>query len=561
MSIISIFYYLLIIILFVGFSFLLGYSIFDINYKFSISYGMTPHSPELSEDEIPSKRVVLFLLDGSTSDTFFKALNMGKTPYLREILEKRGVYGYARTVAPTESIPCLTAISTGHYQDGSLALKQLSNQRVLFDTIYNESNHAWGLGNFGCYFQKSSRNMDCLPRIDNGRGDIIGNNNFRICDTLVDYLQKAKYDKLGIRYNNLIKNKISFLLHLDETDDLSHHYGPSSDVMINYHIEQNLYYEKVEKAFYDFYQDNKTTFIITSDHGMNSNPQYHGDDTPACKNNPFVAWGAGIRKPIYREKKPPGEEIPSSWGMDNYVMTDISQIDITPLISGLLGINFPIHSLGVIPIDILDVSDKVKSKILFGNMMELMENYKIKIANQSKSIVYIPYKPLKDYDKKIDDILNDINNENYAEAIDKTKLLINHTLEGINYIYTYDRFYLKTIVTLGYIFMMLFLFIFVEMRNNNCLDNIFFNFKEKSANIFSLIITLLFGIFLFLRLSPLFYYLYTLVPCYLFWKILANIKYLKSFFIKDDNIKSISKNIFIFIFIIGLFFLMVSKSN
>ena len=108
---------------------------------------------------------------------------------------------------------------------------------------------------------------------------------------------------------------------------------------------------------------------------------------------------------------------------------------------------------------------------------------------------------------------------------------------------------------------MLFLFIFVEMRNNNCLDNIFFNFKEKSANIFSLLITLLLGIFLFLRLSPLLYYLYTFVPCYLLWKILTNIKYLKSFFIKDDDIKSISKNIFIFIFISGLFFLMVSKNN
>jgi phosphatidylinositol glycan class N len=160
MNIISFFYSLLVISLFIGFSFLLGYSLFDVNYKFSISYGMTPHSPELSEDEIPSKRVVLFLLDGSTSDTFYKASNMGQTPYLREILEKRGIFGYARTMAPTESIPCLTAISTGHYQDGSLALKHLSDQKVTFDTIYNESDHAWGLGEYGCLFQNYSRNMD-----------------------------------------------------------------------------------------------------------------------------------------------------------------------------------------------------------------------------------------------------------------------------------------------------------------------------------------------------------------------------------------------------------------
>ena len=241
-------------------------------------------------------------------------------------------------------------------------------------------------------------------------------------------------------------------------------------------------------------------------------------------------------------------------------MTDISQIDLTPLVAGLLGINFPIHSLGIFPIDILDASDKVKSKILFGNLMELMENYKIKTLNQSKSIIYMPYKPLVDCDERINDILNDINNEKYIEAIDKTHLLINQALEGINYIYTYDRLYLKIIITLGYFLLMTFLFIIVEMRNNNCFNEVFFNFKEKSSNIFCLIISLLLCIFLFLRLSPFIYYLYTLSLCYLLWKNLANFKYLKSFFIKDnDDIKSISKDIFIFIFTIGLFFLMVSK--
>ena len=48
---------------------------------------------------------------------------------------------------------------------------------------------------------------------------------------------------------------------------------------------------------------------------------------------------------------------------------DISQIDITALVSGLLGINFPMNSVGTIPLDILDIPDKVKSKILFVNFL------------------------------------------------------------------------------------------------------------------------------------------------------------------------------------------------
>ena len=96
------------------------------------------------------------------------------------------------------------------------------------------------------------------------------------------------------------------------------------------------------------------------------------------------------------------------------------------------------------------------------------------------------------------------------------------------------------------------------MKYNNELINFFFNCKGKGANIFSGIITLIFCIFLFIRLSPFIYYIYTLIPYYILWRILININYLKSFFIKDNGSQSILKNNVIFILTIGLFLLMVS---
>lgn len=42
------------------------------------------------------------------------------------------------------------------------------------------------------------------------------------------------------------------------------------------------------------------------------------------------------------------------------------------------------NSVGTIPLDILDIPDKVKSKILFGNFLELFEIYKIKNDIASK---------------------------------------------------------------------------------------------------------------------------------------------------------------------------------
>ena len=98
---------------------------------------------------------------------------------------------------------------------------------------------------------------------------------------------------------------------------------------------------------------------------------------------------------------------------------DISQIDITALVSGLLGINFPMNSVGTIPLDILDIPDKVKSKILFGNFLELFEIYKIKNDIESKSIIFKPFHPLTDSENKISDIIFDINNEKYIDAMTK----------------------------------------------------------------------------------------------------------------------------------------------
>ena len=193
-------------------------------------------------------------------------------------------------------------------------------------------------------------------------------------------------------------------------------------------------------------------------------------------------------------------------------------------------------------------------------MMELYEIYKIKNDIQNKSITFKPYKPLINSDEKINDIQNNINNEKYEEALIKTKNFINIILDGMNYILHYDRLYLQTLVTIGYILWMIFIFIFIEMKNDNNLRKFFFfTFEEKSSTIVSGIITLILCIYLSIRLSPFTYYLYTLFPCYFLWRIIANIKYLKPFFIKSNSIKTILKNLFFFIITIFAFLSIVSQ--
>ena len=545
MKVMEFFHYLIMIIIGSVFHLLFGYSMFDIFFKFPLNYGMTPHSSNLTENEIPSNRIVIIALDGTRSDIFFETIAQGKSPFLKEIVENRGVYGISHTKVPTETKPDFIAMFSGHFSDASLALKDLYSKKVLSDSIFNESNHAWGIGLDACLFAKVAKNMECINLGEQDFGDDSAEKkNYKALDTMIDILNKTKNDTNGAQYKSLIKSKISFLYHLIETDTIGHKDGPKSERLVKHLSKLDSYYQKLEKAFNDFYEDNKTTFIVTSDHGMDDR-KAHGDGSPDNTRTPFVIWGAGIRNAIHRDKKPIDEDTPKNWNLDKIVRRDISQIDICPLSAALIGINFPMNSLGIIPLDILNVSNKVKSKMILGNFLELFEIYNIKKDIQSKSIIFKPYQPLIDSEQKINNILNEIKNQNYIEAINKTEFLINITLEGMNYILHYDRIYLKTIVIIGYILWTLYLFIFIEMKNSNCLNKFFFwNSKDNICiTIISLLITLILIAYVYIRLGPFTYYLYTIFPCYFFWRILSNINYLKLFVVKENNIYLTIKNI------------------
>lgn len=81
--------------------------------------------------------------------------------------------------------------------------------------------------------------------------------------------------------------------------------------------------QQVVKTAEIFFGDNKTTFIMTADHGM-TDWGSHGSGSTDETETPFVAWGAGIN--------------------DSPDPVDIDQADIAPLISTLLGISIPVNS-------------------------------------------------------------------------------------------------------------------------------------------------------------------------------------------------------------------------
>lgn len=81
---------------------------------------------------------------------------------------------------------------------------------------------------------------------------------------------------------------------------------------------------KVVNEVDNFFNDDLTTYVFTSDHGM-TDWGAHGDGSEHETHVPFIAWGAGIANNVMRQ--------------------DLNQIDIAVLLTSLIGINVPVNSL------------------------------------------------------------------------------------------------------------------------------------------------------------------------------------------------------------------------
>jgi GPI ethanolamine phosphate transferase 1 len=144
--------------------------------------------------------------------------------------------------------------------------------------------------------------------------------------------------------------------------------------------------KKTESLLDNFYgYDGKTAFIFTADHGM-SNIGNHGDggehistnvrvglvelpSDPDSTRTPLIAWGSGIRGPRPDTNPSSHDDYSSKWDLTRYLRVDVNQADMAPLMSYLIGANWAVNSVGVIP-DILlsgdgylDASEEVKARV------------------------------------------------------------------------------------------------------------------------------------------------------------------------------------------------------
>lgn len=259
---------------------------------------------------------------------------------------------------------------------------------------------------------------------------------------------------------SLHEDKVVFFLHLLGLDTTGHSYRPySKEYLHNIKIvDQGV--QDIFSLIENFYNDQRTAYVFTADHGM-SDWGSHGDGHPDNTRTPLIAWGSGVAKPILTTGKSgvaAGHEdgFSADWNLSHVQRNDVWQADIAALMAYLVGLDFPVNSVGELPLNYLDATPAEKAEAVLVNARQILEMYRIKEEQKRKTKLRFKAYPKLDgdgssVDQKLAKIRQLIDQGQPDRAIDKGLDLIRQGLDGLRYLQRYDWFFLRTLVTVGYL--------------------------------------------------------------------------------------------------------------
>jgi GPI ethanolamine phosphate transferase 1 len=523
------------------FHFVYLWSIFDIYFVSPIVHGMRAYQVERPPgQEAPAKRLVLYVGDGLRADKAFQSFPDPSqpndstadltprplAPFLRSRVLSHGTFGVSHTRVPTESRPGHVALIAGMYEDVAAVTTGWKLNPVDFDSVFNRSRHTWSWGS-----------PDILPMFKEGAvpgridADTYGHEfeDFTQDATALDtwVFDKVKELFASAKTNSTLdtalrEDKIVFFLHLLGLDTTGHSYRPYSKEYLNNIKIVDKGVEEISKLIDNFYNDGKTAYIFTADHGM-SDWGSHGDGHPDNTRTPLVAWGSGIAAPVKSERGTArGHEdgFSSDWGLDAVQRNDVAQADIAALMAYLAGLEFPVNSVGELPSSYLAASPEEKAAAALVNAREVLEMYKVKESHkQATALRYSAYPPFaaanQSYTDRISRIGSAIDAQDPALAIELSDELLQHALQGLRYLQTYDWLFLRALLTIGYVGWMAYAATSVidlhVLHGSSSTERTF-----ASTAFFSSILVLLYASFVVER-SSFMYYAYAIFPV-LFWE-------------------------------------------
>lgn len=439
----------------------LTYSVIDIHFQTPIIAGIPPVPVTSLHLSPPAKRLLLFVADGLRADKFFQIKQSGepRAPFLYSQANHGGRYGIAHTRPPTESRPGHVAMAAGFYEDPSALLSGWKVNPVKFDSVFNRSRTAWGLGapdvvplfeGHGSYeFEAYSHEMVDFSAEDLGDLDV------------------WVFDKVGKWLDGVMESpdhpfrqgpSILFL-HLLGLDSNGHaHGGPWSWQYLENIELVDREIEKLVGRIESLFPDKSTAYIFTADHGMTDQAS-HGDGAPENTETPLVLWGSGIRRVEKEHEYLKKESLADDWGYSGPERSDIQQAEIAPLIAALIGVSMPVNCLFSVPIDLVGGGDEYRAHAACSSASQLTRAYYHKAAAlKEKRLRFVHYHPFVEMDKWMKQKLHGaFSHGHFGESMQSCQLLAETAMRGLDYLQRYDWLLLSTVVTLGFISWMGFL--------------------------------------------------------------------------------------------------------
>ncbi|KAJ3009427.1 UNVERIFIED_CONTAM: Glycosyl phosphatidyl inositol anchor synthesis [Siphonaria sp. JEL0065] len=529
---------------------------------------MTPVDPPLPA---PATRLVLFVADGLRADKLFEN-KVSRAPFLQNIVLNEGSWGISRTHVPTESRPGHVALIAGFYEDVSAVTHGMlrvngvgaswvpeteghklgwQTNPVEFDSLFNQSRKTWSFGS-----------PDILPMFSEGASDPNRVEMFMYPPEFEDFAEEDAskldtwvFDKVDEFFEEAKKNdttlavlrsdKIVFFCQLSTTlqvsfdiefsritfsllglDTNGHGHRPySKEYLENIKLVDTGIARFVRK-FEEFYShDGKTAYIFTADHGM-SNRGNHGDGHPDNTETPLIAWGAGILRP--NTTSPTVDSYSIEWGLEGLQRNDVNQADVAPLMSTLIGLPYPMNSVGELPLSYLNNTENYKARAAFQNANQILRQFLVKQESKRRTELYfVPFPYLENHESLVADIQGFIDKDLIEMAEIKSVELARLCVEGLRYYQIYDWLFLRGMISVGYLGWIVNSLLFVLKNYGSSSASLSTDDEDerKLVSYGALVIFLAFSSLMYLKKSHPNYYLYIAFLVYLWSEVFKERKF------------------------------------
>jgi len=517
-------------------------SIFDVYFVSPIVHGMQAFAVQRpAGQKAPAQRVVLFVGDGLRADKAFQSFpdpspadpNDPKAleprplmPFIRSKVEKYGTFGVSHTRVPTESRPGHVALIAGLYEDVSAVTTGWQHNPVNFDSVFNRSRHTWSWGSpdiLDMFVDGADPGrvdgFTYPPEFEDASADAVELDTW-VFDRVEQMFKDAAWNSTLAA--DLRKDKNVFFLHLLGIDTNGHAHRPYSREYLNNIKVVDAGVEKMVTIMENFFGDDQTAYVFTADHGM-TDWGSHGDGDPDNTRTPLVVWGSGVRKPVFaRDSQAPGHEdgLSHDWGFDHIHRHDVAQADVAALMAYLAGLDFPVNSVGELPLSYISADAAEQAEAALVNTKTILEMYRVK--DERKSAVEIAYTPFAEFSEdkhpipeRIAAIRSLIDDKQYDSAMQASHDLAQLGIAGLRYLQTYDWLFLRILITLGYVG-------WIAFALTTVIDAHVLSGKTQesrtmlSTGFFGAILTGLVGV-LVSKQAPYSYYLYAPFPVF-FWE-------------------------------------------